>query len=51
MLEAAAAAAGAAAAVAFPVLGLLLKLENRLTRLETTITERLPAPRFHEPRP
>lgn len=49
MLETLLAAAAGAAAVGAPVMAFLLRLENRLTRLETTIAERLPAPKFLHP--
>lgn len=42
-LNDAAAVVGICAAIAGPVLMWLVKIEHRLTRLETTILERLPA--------
>ena len=47
MLETLIATAGGAAAVALPVMSWLMRTEGRLTRLETTVSERLPAPRSH----
>jgi len=38
-----------AAAVAVPVMTWLIRVESRLTRLETVIGERLPAPKFNAP--
>ena len=37
------AAVGGAAAVAGPVVAWLVRIEHRLTKLETTIAERMPA--------